>query len=211
MLKRRIKSMEIKAWKKRVIPTNEFHPSHPRGYRNNNPLNIRFSTMNNWQGIIGRDKEKGGMCVFGQMYQGIRAAFLLLNAYQRKYDKRNIRELITRWAPPQDRNNTEAYIKRVCDYMKCEPDFVPHFGAQVELHDCYRLIRAMAGVENGKDSALYISDSDLWEGYRLAFPNEVSHFLAESDIDKAPEVAPSVNKKYFFNYDIKDGNGRISA
>ena len=93
--------------------------------------------------------------------------------------------------------------------MKCEPDFVPHFGAQVELRDCYRLIRAMAGVENGKDSALYISDSDLWEGYRLAFPQEVSHFLAENDTDEAPEVAPSVNKKYFFNYDIKDGNGKF--
>ena len=89
--------------------------------------------------------------------------------------------------------------------MKCEPEFVPHFGLQAEMHDCYRLIRAMAEVENGKDSALYISDSDLWEGYRLAFHNEVSHFSEGED------GAPCGNKKFIFNYEIKDGNGRISA
>ena len=107
--------MEIKAWKKRVIPTIEFHPSHPRGYRNNNPLNIRFSAMNNWQGIIGRDKEKEQACACsGRCTRASERLFLLLSAYQRKYDKRNIRELITRWAPPQDRNNTEARTSRGC-------------------------------------------------------------------------------------------------
>lgn len=187
--------MAKKKWMTRVINTAMCYPRTPRGMRNNNPLNIRFSEVNEWQGIIGRDKEKGGMCVFATMYQGIRAAMLLINTYQRKYNKRTIREIISRWAPPQDKNNTEAYIKRVCDYMKVEPEFIPHFGVQREMYDCFRLILAMASVENGVDPCLYITDLELSRAYQEAFPRECATF------SKEPEVTRWFNKDEYDGFD----------
>lgn len=187
--------MVKKKWMTRVINTAMCYPRSPRGMRNNNPLNIRFSEVNEWQGIIGRDKEKGGMCVFATMYQGIRAAMLLINTYQRKYNKRTIREIISRWAPPQDKNNTEAYIKRVCDYMKVEPEFIPHFGLQREMYDCFRLILAMASVENGVDPCLYITDLELSRAYQEAFPRECATF------SKEPEVTRWFNKDEYDGFD----------
>lgn len=186
--------MAIKKWMTRIINTAMCYPRAPRGMRNNNPLNIRFSEANEWQGIIGRDKEKGGMCVFANMYQGIRAAMLLINTYQRKYNRRTIRDIINRWAPTNE-NNTSGYIKRVCDYMKVEPDFIPHFGVQQEMYDCFRLILAMASVENGIDPCLYITDDELWQAYNEAFPRECATFAKE------PKVTRWFNKDEYDGFD----------
>lgn len=191
--------MAKKKWMTRVINTAMCYPRSPRGMRNNNPLNIRFSEVNEWQGIIGRDKEKGGMCVFATMYQGIRAAMLLISTYQRKYNKRTIRDIISRWAPPQDKNHTEMYIKIVCDNMKVEPEFIPHFGVQREMYDCFRLIYAMALVENGVNPHLYISETDMTRAYQEAFPRECATFSREPEVTRC------------FNKDEKDGSNNSSV
>lgn len=86
----------------------------PLAVRNNNPLNIRFSPMNNWLGQIGSNK---GFCVFDTMEHGFRAALVLLCNYQRKgYD--TVSKIITHWAPASE-NNTKAYI----DYVVSD-DFI---------------------------------------------------------------------------------------
>ena len=161
--------MAQRKWKTRVIDTKSLYPKAPRGYRNNNPLNIRFSERNAWLGILGRDKEDGGMCVFEGMLYGLRAAFYLIGTYQKRYNKRTVRDIITRWAPPQDKNHTEAYIKRVCDYMKCEPEFIPHFGTEEEAWDCIRMVQAMCLVENGMDFKQFITQHDFVTAYNRAF------------------------------------------
>lgn len=77
--------------------------------RNNNPLNIRYSSGNKWIGQTGKNK---GFAVFSDMVYGWRAAIVLLIKYQRSgYD--TIRKIVTRWAPPSE-NDTEAYIRFVC-------------------------------------------------------------------------------------------------
>jgi hypothetical protein len=82
------------------------------GYYNYNPLNIRYSPMNNWKGQIGSNK---GFCQFSHLTFGFRAALVLLCNYQRKgYD--TIRKVISHWAPPTE-NNTEAYIRTVSDRL----------------------------------------------------------------------------------------------
>ena len=82
------------------------------GYRNNNPLNIRFSPMNVWKGQTGCNK---GFCVFDTKVFGYRAAFVLLHNYvKRGYD--TVSEIISRWAPESE-NNTKNYIRVVVDHF----------------------------------------------------------------------------------------------
>ena len=47
------------------------------------------------------------------MAYGYRAIFKILFNYYRNYKLDTIRKMITRWAPPEDNNHTEAYIKTV--------------------------------------------------------------------------------------------------
>lgn len=81
-----------------------------RGIRNNNPANIRRGC--NWKGLakVQGDKE---FCQFTTMTWGVRALLVTLRTYVVKHHLHTVREIITRWAPPSDGNNTEAYIKFV--------------------------------------------------------------------------------------------------
>ena len=88
----------------------------PRGYRNNNPLNIRYSTFNAWKGKVLLNTDKG--MTFEQfitMPYGYRAALYLLRKYIRK-GANNIAAIIGRWAP-ENENNTAAYIQHVCEFV----------------------------------------------------------------------------------------------
>lgn len=80
-----------------------------RGLRNNNPLNIRFNSANNWDGQTGSD---GAFCKFSSMYYGLRAAGRLMKTYRDKYKADTIGEIIARWAP-QSENNTASYTQFV--------------------------------------------------------------------------------------------------
>lgn len=81
------------------------------GYRNLNPLNIRYNVMNHWKGQTGCNK---GFCTFDSMEHGFRAAFvLLLNYVKRGYDTPT--EIISRWAPESE-NDTKAYIRTAVRY-----------------------------------------------------------------------------------------------
>lgn len=81
-----------------------------RGVRNNNPANIRRGC--NWKGLAKQQKDKE-FCQFVSMSWGIRALLITLRTYVKKHHLHTVREIITRWAPPSDGNNTEAYIKFV--------------------------------------------------------------------------------------------------
>lgn len=81
-----------------------------RGIRNNNPANIRRGC--NWKGLIRQQKDRE-FCQFVTMTWGVRALLVTLRTYVVKHHLHTVREIITRWAPPSDRNNTEAYIKFV--------------------------------------------------------------------------------------------------
>ena len=84
----------------------------PRGLRNNNPLNIEKTKGGNpWQGEVVPSKDSR-FAQFTSMAYGYRAAFKLLNNYQRNYGLDTIRKMISRWAPSNE-NHTEAYVKTV--------------------------------------------------------------------------------------------------
>ena len=78
-----------------------------RGIRNCNPANIRKGS--NWKGLRAKQTDKA-FCQFTEMKWGVRALLCLLRTYVQKYGLKSVAQIIRRWAPPQDHNNTDAYI-----------------------------------------------------------------------------------------------------
>lgn len=92
----------------------------PLGIVNNNPLNIRYSPMNNWKGQIGTYK---GFCRFDTMEHGFRAALVLLHNYVKRGND-TIVSIIYRWAPATE-NDCEAYVDHVMCHFNGydDPDY----------------------------------------------------------------------------------------
>ncbi|ELA2759910.1 hypothetical protein RFI54_002893 [Klebsiella aerogenes] len=92
--------------------------SDTRGIRNNNPGNLEASSSNPWVGQTGSD---GRFAKFETPEHGIRALGRNLLSYQRQGID-TVGEIINRWAPPTDNNDTAAYIKSVCAQLGVKAD-----------------------------------------------------------------------------------------
>jgi len=88
-----------------------------RGIRNNNPGNLEASWAFSWQGQNGTD---GRFATFATPEHGIRALGVNLLSYQRR-GLDTISKIISRWAPPQDNNDTTAYIQNVSQALGVSP------------------------------------------------------------------------------------------
>lgn len=132
--------------------------SLPRGYRNNNPLNIRKSAANAWKGKVvpGTDS---AFEQFITMAYGYRAALYLLRKYIGQGNN-TIRKIIGKWAPPSE-NNTTAYINNVTLRSGIGADTVLQRTAMESL--C-KIAYAMACVENGRPP---VSMDDIYAGWAL--------------------------------------------
>lgn len=125
-----------------------------RGVRNNNPANIRRGC--NWKGLAARQTDRE-FCQFDTMTWGVRALLVTLRTYVVKHHLHTVREIITRWAPPSDGNNTEKYIEFVEKAIRDidtpiiltlqAMDFKPEF----QHSECilYLIARAMCKIESG--------------------------------------------------------------
>lgn len=92
----------------------------PRGIRNNNPLNIERNASR-WKGMRRVQTDKR-FVQFETMEWGIRAAFIILRTYYRKYGCRTLRDYISRWCPEAEMgNNTSQYI----NYVALKADVLP--------------------------------------------------------------------------------------
>ena len=124
----------------------------PRGYRNNNPLNIR-RTETRWQGQVdGDDKE---FCSFASPVYGWRAALIILMRTYRKRGWNTIQEIIAHWAPDNE-NDTAAYTRNMVRLTGIPPDQV------LNMADYKPLAKAMARFENG-----FLNDAGLNTAYIL--------------------------------------------
>lgn len=129
--------------------------SLPRGIRNKNPGNIRIS-LSQWMGklrIADPEFEQ-----FSEMKFGIRALMKLLIGYINR-DFNTIEKIITRYAPSNE-NDTQAYIKSVCDRTGFERDEIltPDEGT------IKRLVYAISYHENGGD---YLNIGDVEDAWGL--------------------------------------------
>ena len=96
------------------IQHNPLYNQKVRGYRNNNPLNLRISN-NNWKGKVPREQNTDG--AFEQFYYmpyGFRAAMINIRTIVNRGNN-TIEKLIKVWAPDSDGNNSARYAKRVSD------------------------------------------------------------------------------------------------
>ena len=145
----------------------------PRGIRNNNPLNIRHSFgAKPWQGQRSHD---GKFCIFDSMEMGYRAAFILLNTYNQKYQRWTVIDIIYRWAPPKDHNKTKTYVERVCQLTGLHPTstIVVDSWVAAQREEAIRFVWAMAKVENGDACVTEADMETVRRGYELAFPKHV--------------------------------------
>lgn len=85
-----------------------------RGVRNNNPGNIRKGQP--WKGLKFRQTDSQ-FCQFINMGWGLRALIITLRTYVTKHKLTNVNDIIHRWAPEGDGNNTKAYVTYCASYM----------------------------------------------------------------------------------------------
>lgn len=126
-----------------------------RGYRNNNPGNIRL-TSEMWKGEIkGTDKS---FKTFQSMAYGYRAIFVTLNSYFKKgFD--TIEKIINRYAPSSE-NYTDAYIKTVVRKTGIPANQPLNFDDTANMK---KIIAAISFVENGAEADV----NQINEGYQL--------------------------------------------
>lgn len=129
----------------------------PRGLRNNNPGNIRKSSIL-WSGEIPNASDPE-FCVFVSMPFGYRAIMKTLCTYRKKHGLKTIDEMIQRWAPASE-NNTAAYVRSVCRDLQVPSSFV------IDIDDrdsMCALTAAITKQENGVDAVM----EDVHRGWNL--------------------------------------------
>lgn len=133
-----------------------------RGYKNNNPGNIRLEFDENgkkkiyWLGEIeGSDKD---FKTFKNMSYGYRAIFVNLNSYTKK-GINTIRKIISTYAPSNE-NDTSAYIKAVVNMTGLKPDEIINYS---DPDTAKKVIKAISIVENGVQPDM----NEIDNGYKL--------------------------------------------
>lgn len=125
-----------------------------RGIRNNNPANIRRGSY--WRGLVKQPTDKE-FCQFISMPWGVRALLITLRTYVVKHHLHAVREIITRWAPPTDGNNTKMYIlyveKAIDDVNELLSPSLQDidFMSRYQHPECilYIVAKAMCKIESG--------------------------------------------------------------
>lgn len=128
-----------------------------RGLRNCNPGNIRRSRVRYRGEVVpSRDVE---FKEFETMAYGYRAMFVLLDTYRRRYGLITIRQMLNRYAPPEE-NFTDSYIRIVSQRTGIDAD------SRVNTRlasDMIPIVRAMSEVENGVAAVV----EDVERGWQL--------------------------------------------
>lgn len=128
-----------------------------RGYRNNNPCNIRCSSEK-WQGEVQPSKDKS-FKQFETMAYGFRAVFKLLHNYNVKYSCKTLTQMINRFAPPCE-NDTGSYVRQVAEASRVDPNS----NINTKNKDIMTsIVMAMAKVENGSSP----KSEDVNDGWKL--------------------------------------------
>lgn len=144
-----------------------------RGQRNNNPLNIRHG-KSRWEGRT-RVQTDAEFVTFKSMAYGYRAAWKLMETYQlrlRMEDKSyTLENIIHRWAPPEDNNDTQAYLRtviRLLDYKVGGRQPLPSPTCREGHRVFARILMAMTCVECGIKPD-EVDKRSIEQGWKMAF------------------------------------------
>ncbi|MCN7217692.1 hypothetical protein MLZ39_09750 [Escherichia coli] len=155
-----------------------------RGIRNNNPGNLEFSKTNPWVGQTGDD---GRFAKFETPEHGIRALGRNLLSYQRQGID-TVSDIINRWAPPSDNNNTDAYIKAVCAQLGVTAD------QQLDASNPDTLKALCAAIIQHENGSQPYSDQQLTTGVSAAIglsqlPTSTKRYTGNAAFDAASPEA----------------------
>lgn len=159
-------------------------PDNARGIRNNNPGNLEFSKTNPWVGQTGDD---GRFAKFETPEHGIRALGRNLLSYQRQGID-TVSDIINRWAPPSDNNNTDAYIKAVCDQLGVSAD------QQLDASNPDTLKALCAAIIHHENGSQPYSDQQMASGVSAAIglsqlPTSTKRYTGNAAFDAASPEA----------------------
>lgn len=155
--------VEAREVQPRNVETREHgRSSPPRGIRNNNPLNIRKSSID-WRGEI--ECSDNEFECFTTAGHGLRAAAIILHTYHHEHDVNTVRGVVERWAPPNE-NDTEAVYAAVSDQLEGV--------SRVGPANLYRLLQALVWIENGEQPYS-----------RKVFEEAITNALSDRDSDDA--------------------------
>lgn len=115
-----------------------------RGVRNNNPGNLVASNQG-WDGELTSD---GKFSRFDTPEHGIRALAKNMRTYQNKHDLNTVSQMISKFAPPEDHNDTATYIKAVAGMMGVDPN--QHIDTS-DVGTLTKLVNSIITVENGSN------------------------------------------------------------
>ena len=144
-----------------------------RGIINNNPLNIRRGTSR-WVGRRAQVTDKE-FEEFTTMAFGYRAAWKLMDTYRMRLRQAGksftLENIIHRWAPPEDGNDTTAYIRtviRLLDYKVAGRQPLPSPSSKEGHRVFARILAAMTCVECGIRMDK-VDRKSIEQGWRMAF------------------------------------------
>ncbi|HFW4208303.1 TPA: hypothetical protein ACIBOM_001246 [Salmonella enterica subsp. enterica serovar Reading] len=115
-----------------------------RGIRNNNPGNLEYSAQG-WDGELASD---GKFSRFDTPEHGIRALAKNMRTYQSKHHLNTVAGMISKFAPPEDHNDTATYIKAVAGMMGVDPS--QHIDTS-DVDTLTKLVNGIITVENGSN------------------------------------------------------------
>jgi hypothetical protein len=130
-----------------------------RGERNFNPGNIRRIAGVTWEGESPNQSSDDSFVIFISAEYGIRAIARILTSYAKR-GLNTVQGIISRWAPPADANNTEAYVAAVC--VECGVDPTAPVDVQATMPN---LIKGIIQHENGQ---MIYTDQQIADGIALA-------------------------------------------
>lgn len=143
----------------------------PLGVQFNNPLNVRPDGKSKWQGVIEVEQTPSGPFLhFSDPAMGWRCAAGNVIAHYDRWGHNTIAGLIggtgtygqpdyrPGWAPPQDRNDTGAYIAGVVRATGFAADQVLDFHRYDHLKP---VLLAMARIEQGADPYTWWNDQQI--------------------------------------------------
>lgn len=136
----------------------------PRAVRNNNPLNIRISEANNWQGELPKAINITMDSAFESFYNavdGYRAAVIVLRNYQRKYNLMTLNDIIHRFAPATE-NNTTAYINAVANAVGVLPT------QAIDLQNEKVLLKVLLAMHKHEAGGIYFGERLAIAGIKAA-------------------------------------------
>ncbi len=156
------RAVQLRMTLKGHVPGRSFDPKHqvfggadvaaglPRGYRNNNPGNIRVGIS--WNGLAEPGDEtpfqqlETSFCVFREPEWGLRALGLLMRSYKNRHGIVTPRKIIERWAPASDNNDVDSYSTQLAKALGVGVDDT----VDADQDDtCLKMMQAIATHENG--------------------------------------------------------------